>query len=145
MLLMTQAFLLFAEETEEASGVDLLFPDPNETIAGVIAFVIVFFFVWKWAIPALNKTLEARQAAIAAELESAEKAKLEAESLLADYRAQVAGANEEAAQKVADGRDAGEAVKADIIARAEAEARLAPLPSRSGTPRCRCRGREREL
>ena len=40
LLLMTQAFLLFAEETnEEASGVDLLFPDLNETIAGVIAFV----------------------------------------------------------------------------------------------------------
>ena len=58
LLMMTQAFLLFAEETtaadEEASGVDLLFPDPKETIAGVIAFAIVFFFVWKWAIPALN-------------------------------------------------------------------------------------------
>ena len=116
--------VLAAESAEdgESGGLDLLLPAPEELFAGIIAFAIVFFFVWKWAIPALNKTLEARQAAIAAELESAEKAKLEAESLLADYRAQVAGANEEAAQKVADGRDAGEAVKADIIARAETEA-----------------------
>ena len=69
---MTQAFLLFEEATpaaeEETSGVALLLPDPNEAIAGIIAFAIVFFFVWKWAVPALNKTLEARQQAIRAEL-----------------------------------------------------------------------------
>jgi F-type H+-transporting ATPase subunit b len=122
MLLMTQAFLLFAEETEEASGVDLLFPDPNETIAGVIAFVIVFFFVWKWAVPALSKTLEARQQAIRAELTAAEDAKVEAESLLEDYQEQISGAKAEAAQIVDDARVSGEQVKADVVARAEAEA-----------------------
>ena len=110
-------------ETEEAAeGITLLLPAPEEMIAGIIAFSIVFFFIWKWAVPALNKTLEARQAAIAAELESAEKAKVEAESLLTDYRTQVAGAKGEAAQIVSDARDAGEAVKADIITRAEGEA-----------------------
>ena len=53
--LMTQAFLLFEEATpaaeEETSGVALLLPDKNEAIAGVIAFAIVFFFIWKWAVP----------------------------------------------------------------------------------------------
>lgn len=124
MLLMTQAFLLLAEETtaEESSGVDLLFPDLNETIAGVIAFVIVFFFVWKWAVPALNKTLEARQRAIRAELKAAEEAKVEAESLLEDYQEQLSGAKAEAAQIVDDARSAGEQVKADVVARAETEA-----------------------
>jgi F-type H+-transporting ATPase subunit b len=123
---MTQAFLLFEEATtgaeEEPSGIDLLIPDKNETIAGVIAFAIVFFFVWKWAVPALNRTLEARQQAIKSELEAAESAKVEAQSLRNDYQEQLAGAKAEAAQIVDDGRTSGEQVKADVVARAEAEA-----------------------
>lgn len=123
---MTQAFLLFEEATpaaeEELSGIDLLIPDWNEVIAGIIAFVIVFFFVWKWAVPALNKILEARQQAIRAELEAAEATKVEAQSLRDDYREQLAGAKAEAAQIVDEGRTAGEQVKADVVARAEAEA-----------------------
>ena len=123
---MTQALLLFEEATsgaeEEPSGIDLLWPDRNETIAGFIAFVIIFFFVWKWAIPALNKTLEARQQAIRAELEAAESAKVEAQSLLDDYQDQLAGAKTEATQIVDDARSQGEQVKADVVARAETEA-----------------------
>jgi F-type H+-transporting ATPase subunit b len=106
----------------ESGGIDLLLPAAEELFAGVIAFAIVFFFIWKWAIPALNKSLEARQAAIAAEFEAAEKAKLEAESLLTDYRAQLAGANAEAAKIVSSARDAGESVKSEIVSRAETEA-----------------------
>jgi F-type H+-transporting ATPase subunit b len=109
-------------EGSESSGLDLLLPAPEEMIAGIIAFGIVFFFVWKWAVPALNKTLEARQGEIASEYESAEKAKVEAESLLKDYRSQISGANEEAEQIVADARDAGDALRDDIVARAETEA-----------------------
>ncbi len=121
-VLLAQEVVPISEETEESGGVGLLLPVAEELIAGIIAFSIVFYFIWKWAIPALNKTLEARQAAIAAELESAEKSKVEAESLLIDYRGQVAGAKNEASKIVSEARDAGEVVKADIIARAEGEA-----------------------
>lgn len=125
--LMTQALLLLQEETsgaveEESGGIALLLPDPNEAIAGIIAFVIVFVFAWKWAVPELNKRLEARQHAIRAELEAAESAKMEAESLLGDYRDQLAGAKIEAAQIVDDARTAGEEVKADVVGRAETAA-----------------------
>lgn len=47
---------------------------------------------------------------------------MEAESLLGDYREQVAGAQDEATAIVDEARVAGEQVKADIVARAEAEA-----------------------
>lgn len=116
--------ILAAEESAEAEsgGLDLLLPAPEELFAGIIAFSIVFFFVWKWAVPALNKTLEARQGEIAAEYESAEKAKVEAESLLTDYRSQLAGANQEAEGIVAQAREDGDSVRADIVARAEGEA-----------------------
>lgn len=124
---------ILAQETEKAEGgggIGLLLPVPEELFAGIIAFSIVFYFMWKWAIPVLNKTLEARQAAIAAELESAEKAKVEAESLRADYRSQLSGAKDEAAKILADARDAGESVKGDIIDRAEGEAEQ--IRSRAG-------------
>ncbi|MEZ5175681.1 MAG: F0F1 ATP synthase subunit B [Acidimicrobiia bacterium] len=111
-----------AETATESGGIDLLLPAPEELIAGIIAFAIIFFVVWKFALPSLKKTLQARQDAIKDELTAAERAKEEAASLLEDYRQQVAGAKEEAAQIVAEARDAGEAVKADIVARAEAEA-----------------------
>jgi len=107
---------------EESTGADLLLPAPEELIAGLIAFTIIFFVVWKFALPALKATLQARQDEVKGRLEAAEKSKDEAAALLTDYQAQVAGAKDEAAQIVADARDAGEAVKADIVARAEAEA-----------------------
>jgi F-type H+-transporting ATPase subunit b len=126
--LFTQAVFLLQDptpisDTESSSGgIELLLPHKDELIAGVIAFAIVFFFAWKWAVPALNKTLEARQQAIRAELEAAEAAKVEAQSLLVDYRDQISGAKDEANGIVDEARAAGEQVKADIVARAETEA-----------------------
>ena len=110
------------EGAEGSGGVGLLLPAVEELVAGAIAFAIVFFFVWKWGVPALNTILEARQAEIQGRFDAAEQAKQEAESLLADYREQVAGARNEASVIVDDAREAAEAVRADIVARAETEA-----------------------
>ena len=87
---LAQTVILAAEEGGESGGLDLLLPATPELIGGIIAFAIVFFFVWKWAVPALNSTLEDRQKAIGGQIEEAEKAKLEAQSLLDDYRKQLA-------------------------------------------------------
>ena len=114
--------LILATDAEEEGGEALLFPETSELIAGVIAFGIIFFFVWKWVLPTLKTTLENRQAAIKSDLEAAEAAKVEAESLRGDYRDQLAAARGEANSIVEDSRQAGEAVKSDIIARAEEEA-----------------------
>ncbi len=122
MFLLQEAEQISHEPEEEAEGIQLLLPHPDELIAGLIAFVIVFFFVWKWAVPSLNKTLEARQAAIRADYSAAEASKVEAQSLLDDYQDQLSGAKDEAAGIVDDARNAGDQVKADIVARAEVEA-----------------------
>jgi F-type H+-transporting ATPase subunit b len=114
--------ILATEAAEEEGGEALLFPETSELIAGVIAFGIIFFFVWKWVLPTLKTTLENRQAAIRSDLEAAEAAKVEAESLRDDYRNQLAAARDEANQIVENSRQAGESVKADIVARAEDEA-----------------------
>ena len=118
---MTFARLILAAE-EEASGTDLLLPDFKELGAAIIAFAIVFFFIWKYAIPAFNEILEKRQAAVKGNLEAAEAAKTEAESLREDYRQQLSGAREEASRLVEDARQAGEVARADIVAKAQEEA-----------------------
>ncbi len=123
------ASLLLAAE-EEASGADLLVPDLRELAAGVIAFGIVFFFIWKYAIPAFNEMIENRQKAIKADLEAAEAEKAEAAALKADYEASIAGARGEATKIVEDARQSGESARADIVARAEAEAE--EIKSRAG-------------
>jgi F-type H+-transporting ATPase subunit b len=83
---------------------------------------VVFFFVWRFAVPAFNELLENRQRAVRADLEAAEAAKREAEGLRDDYREQLSGAREEAARIVEEARQAGESVKADIVAKASQEA-----------------------
>ena len=122
LLFLTEADAEAEAVAEEESGVGLLLPATEELIAGIVAFAIVFFFVWKFAIPVLNKTLEARQQAIKAELDAAEAAKVEAQNLLTDYQQQLGGAKTEATQIVEDARESGDQVKADIVGRAETEA-----------------------
>lgn len=107
---------------EEPSGVDLVLPEINELIAGVIAFAIVFLVVWLWARPAIARTLAARQDAITGQLTAAETTKVEAESLLADYKQQVAKARDEANQIVEEARRTADALRGDLVAKAEAEA-----------------------
>jgi len=101
--------LLAAEEgvDESGSGIDLLLPETSELIAGVIAFAIIFFFIWRWVGPILSATLERRQ---------------EAEQLASRYREQLAGAKDEAARIVDEARQAADAVRAETVNRAQQEA-----------------------
>lgn len=111
-----------AVEEGDGGGLDLLLPAPNELIAGIIAFAIVFFFIWRWAVPAFNTMLEQRQAAIAGQMSAAEKAKQEAESLLSDYKAQLADSKAEGNRIIEDARATAEQMKTEMLARAEADA-----------------------
>ena len=116
--------LAVEEGAEEggSGGLEILLPPFNELVAGIIAFAIVFFFVWRFAVPAINRMLEQRQAAIAGQITEAENAKKEAESLLADYRAQVANAKTEGNAIIEEARQQAEQIRADLVAKAEAEA-----------------------
>lgn len=117
------SLLLAAEGGQEPSGLDLLLPrDVNEIIVGVLAFIIVFGFIWRVAAPALNEMLENRQKAIKASLEAAEAEKAEAAALKADYEKSIANARAEANKIVEDARQSGESARVDIVARAEGEA-----------------------
>lgn len=125
MLKVYAAQLILAVEVgegAEASGTDLLLPASSELIAGIIAFTIVFLVVWKFAVPALNETLEKRQAAIKGEQEAAAAEHAEAASLREQYQKDIANAKARASEIVEEGRKDGMAAKADIITKAETEA-----------------------
>ena len=113
--------VLAASEGEGGGAAELLLPAWPELVAGIIAFSLVYFFVWKWVWPSMSKTIEARRAAVTGQIEAAEKAKAEAESLLADYRGQLAGAKSEANRLVEEARQTAEQMRADILAKAEAD------------------------
>ena len=114
--------VLLAAEEEGGGGIDLLLPATAELIAGIIAFAVVFFFIRKWAWPAINRSLETRQQAISGQLKEAETTKIEAQSLLDDYRSQLAEAKGEANRIVEEARARAETVRSDLVAKAETDA-----------------------
>ena len=104
-----------AEAEESSSGVDLLLPATSELVAGVVAFGVVFFFVWKWALPALNETLDKRSSEIEGQIKEAEETKQEYDALVSNADAEV--------QKIIDeGKQAAEKIKEDALSEARAEA-----------------------
>ena len=121
-MLYTLATALYLAAEEEASGVDLLLPETEELIAGIVAFAIVAIFVRLWAWPAITGALENRQRAISGQLEEAEQAKTEAQSLLDDYKAQLAESRSEANEIIEEARRTAEAMKTEIVGKAQTEA-----------------------
>jgi F-type H+-transporting ATPase subunit b len=123
---MLNALILATEEAagheEEAGGISVLIPPGVELIVGGLAFLIVFFVLWKFAFPALNKTLAARSDKIQGEMERAESTRAEADALLAEYRQQLAGARDEANRIIEEARATADQLRRDMQAKAEQEA-----------------------
>lgn len=98
-----------------------LYPHAPELIVGVIAFAVLYFFMWKWVLPRLNQLLEERRQKIQGELERAEATRMDADHLLADYRQQLAGAREESNRIIEEARKTAEQVRSALQAKAEEE------------------------
>lgn len=120
--LLAQVVHWAAEEGAPPEGIDLVIPAFEELVAGIVAFTIVFILVWWKVRPAIAETLAARQEAITGQLTEAEKAKRDAESLLQDYKQQLATAKDEANKIVDEAKQAADAVRSDIKSKAESEA-----------------------
>jgi len=93
----------------------------DELIIGIIAFLIVFGGLAKFALPNIKKTLAERTDAIEGGIERAAKAEAEASALAEQYREQLAAAREEAAGI----RTQAQADRSAMIEEARSEARAA--------------------
>ncbi len=97
-------------------------PENNEIIWGSLAFLVLLVAMWKWGVPAIKNMEKAREDRIRNDLEAAEKSRTEAEAEKAQYLSQIAGAKDEAGRIIEEARQAAEQVRADLIAKAEADA-----------------------
>ncbi|MER5547122.1 F0F1 ATP synthase subunit B [Streptomyces sp. NPDC002589] len=93
-----------------------LIPEIPELVIGLIAFAIVFFFLGKKLLPNINKVLEQRREAIEGGIEEAEAARTEAQSVLEQYKAQLAEARHEAARLRQEAQEQGAALIAEMRA-----------------------------
>ena len=99
-----------------------LLPSSNELIWGSLAFLVLLGIMWKFGVPAVKNMEQAREDRIRNDLESAERARTEAEAEKAQYLSQIAGAREEAGRIIEEARQSAEQVRRDLVAKAEADA-----------------------
>ncbi|HEY9394594.1 MAG TPA: F0F1 ATP synthase subunit B [Nocardioides sp.] len=93
-----------------SEGENPLIPPIPELVIGLIAFVIVFGFLAKKLLPNINKVLDERREAIEGGIEKAESAQIEAQSVLEQYKAQLAEARHEAARLRQEATEQGTAL-----------------------------------
>ncbi|MEB8338730.1 F0F1 ATP synthase subunit B [Streptomyces endophyticus] len=93
-----------------------LIPPGPELLIGTLAFAIVFFVFAKKLLPRINKTLEERHAQIEGGIEKAEALQTEAQSVLEQYKAQLAEARHEAARLRQEAQEQGASLIAEMRA-----------------------------
>jgi F-type H+-transporting ATPase subunit b len=99
-----------------------ILPEANEIIWGGIAFLVLFGLLTKLGYPAIKKAMDDRTETIRTSIDDADKAKVEATAVLAEYQRQLADARTESARIIEEARQQAEQVRRDLTARAEAEA-----------------------
>jgi len=124
---MTAGYFHAAGEAPEGAG--LFLPPLYEVIWSTIFFLIFFFIVWKYVLPAVKKALDERTEGIEKKLEKAESDRAEAQALLERYREQLADAREEAARIRAEAQSERQSIVAE--ARAEAQEAAAAISERT--------------
>ncbi len=108
-----------AEEGESAISV---VPVLADVWPSIVAFVILFLLLKKFAFGPISNVLEKRADSIKESLEKAEETRVEAERLLDEYKEQMAAARLEAGKIVDQSRKAAESMKEEIVAKANDEA-----------------------
>jgi F-type H+-transporting ATPase subunit b len=99
-----------------------LLPDhPSEFIVGIVLFLLILAVVWKRVVPTFEAMYARRADAIRGGIERAEQAQAEAKAALEQYRAQLAGAKDEASKIREDAKNAGAQLQAEMRTAATAE------------------------
>ncbi len=99
----------------------LLTPDPGLLLWTLLAFLIVFFILKKYAWPAIIKGLKEREEGIANAIASAEKIKVEMAQLKNENEALLQQAREERAVMIKDAKEASDKMLSTAKEKAKAE------------------------
>jgi F-type H+-transporting ATPase subunit b len=130
-MLLTAA-MRFAQEAP-AGGAEKspnpILPATNEIIWGAISFLILLVLITKFAYPAVKKGIDARAEKIRGSLDEAERTRDEANTILEDYRRQLADAKNESSRIIEEARQSADKLRQDLKKQAEAE--VAEIKSRA--------------
>jgi F-type H+-transporting ATPase subunit b len=99
-----------------------LLPHASEIIVGLVAFLLLLWFLWKKVYPIFEQVYAERAEAIEGGMERAKVAEEEAKETLAQYREQLADARHEAARLREQAREQGAAIIVEMREQAQAEA-----------------------
>jgi F-type H+-transporting ATPase subunit b len=108
-----------------------LIPEPYEIFWGVFGLVVVLAGMWKFALPAMRTTLDARADRIRTDLESAEAQRTEASTILTEYQNQLADAKNESARIIEEARQTADDMRRQLAVRAEED--IATMRSQAAT------------
>lgn len=95
--------------------------NPGLIIWTLVVFGILLFILAKTAFPAILRQVEEREARIKQQIADAEQANADAQRLLGEYQAQLAKAKADAQNLLAEGRQAGEKLREEMVAKGRTE------------------------
>jgi F-type H+-transporting ATPase subunit b len=95
--------------------------EPGLIIWTLISFFILLILLKKVAYPQILKAMKNREDTIRQQLEEAQKTRKEAETLLEDYKRQLAEARFEAQKVINEGKELGENMRKEVIQKAQEE------------------------
>lgn len=107
--------------TEEEGGSFLVQPGLGLMIWTLLAFVITMLVLKRFAFPLITDALEERAQKVAKNIEESERQREEAEAVLAEYRARLKEAREQADDIVARAKRAGDTAKAEATEEGKAK------------------------
>jgi len=106
------------EGAEEGGGSFLVTPDIGLMIWTLVVFILSMVVLAKVAFPRIAEALDKRQKAIEDSIDNAERVRVEADQLIAEYRERLSDARAQADEIVARARVTGEQAQAQSIAEA---------------------------
>jgi len=113
--------LALLQESEAAGGGGLMSLQINLMFWTLIIFLLLFWILKKYAFPAILSSVEAREKALEEAIESAKRDRDEAARLLAEHKAQIEGARDDAQQLIAEARSVAEKMRADVLEKTRQE------------------------
>ena len=107
---------------EAPSGPEILLPKMAEFIPALIAFLIIWVVAAKFVWPSVLGMMDQRQQKIQGDLDAAAAEKASAVKEHQEYQAQIANAQDEVDEIIAEAKAQAEAERARILAKAQEEA-----------------------
>ena len=110
-----------AKEEEKGSGSFLVSPNVGLMIWTVLVFTISLYILKKVVFPRIQETLDRRQKVTEDAIDAAERTRVEADELLAEYRGRLAKAREQAEEIVVRARKAADASESAALEEGKAK------------------------